>query len=194
MRQAAADGQAFAGVPESLVQRLCRELPANTNIPINTHGGSRWPAPGAELCVHHGELVLVPSGAAIPANLALPTACLDLHRPGAYALPAWQGVLQVQPFVSGEGSGAAALDPSCLRKALLRTREGGEQFQAAPRATARSLKKQYQAAGVPAWQRDGPLVFDEQGRLLFVPGLGLDARAWAPPGPGLVTLAWRPDR
>jgi len=93
-------------------------------------------------------------------------------------------VLQVRPLRAGEGRGAAALDPSCLRKALLRAREGGEQFQAAPHATARSLKKQYQAAGVPAWQRVGLWCSATAGRLLFVPGLGLDARVWAPSGPG----------
>lgn len=189
VRQAVPDGAAFAGVPESLVQRLCQELPASPSA------GGRWPAPGAELCLQNGELVLVPRGASVTATtVALPAPGLDLHRPGAYALTAWQGVLLVRPFVSGEGHGAGALDPSCLRKALLRAREGGEQFQAAPRATARSLKKQYQAAGVPAWQRGGPLVFDEQGRLLFVPGLGLDARVWAPPRQGLVTLEWQPDK
>jgi tRNA(Ile)-lysidine synthase len=54
----------------------------------------------------------------------------------------------------------------------------------------RSLKKQYQAAGLPAWQREGPLVFSE-GQLLFVPGLGLDARMIGAPGAGLARLHWQ---
>ena len=54
-------------------------------------------------------------------------------------------------------------------------RSGGEQWQAQPRSTPRSLKKQYQAAGIAAWQRDGPLVIADD-RLVFVPGLGVDAR------------------
>ena len=53
---------------------------------------------------------------------------------------------------------------------------GGEQFQAGAGRPPRSLKKQYQAAGVPAWQRGGPLLYSD-GQLLFVPGLGIDARA-----------------
>jgi hypothetical protein len=38
------------------------------------------------------------------------------------------------------------------------------------------LKKQFQARAVPAWDRLGPVVADDQGRLLWVPGLGWDAR------------------
>jgi len=83
---------------------------------------------------------------------------------------------------------------SALRACTLRTRVGGEQFQRAPLSTPRSLKKQYQDAGIAAWQREGPLVYAD-GRLLFVPGLGIDAR-WLSGGhkrPGL-TLHWRSDR
>ena len=61
------------------------------------------------------------------------------------------------------------------------------------RATARSVKKQYQAAGVPEWQRGGPLVFDGEG-LLFVPGLGVDARACAAPGEPQCRLDWEPAK
>ena len=57
--------------------------------------------------------------------------------------------------------------------AKLRVRSGGEQFQRSSKSVPRSLKKQFQAARVPAWQRGGPLVYGE-GRLLFVPGLGID--------------------
>ena len=59
----------------------------------------------------------------------------------------------------------------------------------------RSLKKQYQAAGVAAWQREGPLLYAGE-QLVFVPGLGLDARVCAARAAGRrVTLAlqWRPD-
>jgi len=57
----------------------------------------------------------------------------------------------------------------------------------------RSLKKAYQEAGVPAHDRTGPLVWDG-GRLLFVSGLGLDARAVAAvPGGARRVLRWIAD-
>jgi len=72
----------------------------------------------------------------------------------------------------------------------LRPRTGGEQFQAAIGRPPRSLKKQYQSADVPQWQRDGPLVYSG-GQLLFVPGLGLDARVLALPGQAQLNLHWQ---
>jgi tRNA(Ile)-lysidine synthase len=80
-----------------------------------------------------------------------------------------------------------------LKACTLRSRAGAEQFQSTPRGTPRSLKKQYQAAGIAAWQRGGPLVY-AGGRLLFVPGLGIDAR-WLPAGRETrgFTLRWLAD-
>jgi len=74
----------------------------------------------------------------------------------------------------------------------LRARSGGEQFQAGIGRPPRSLKKQYQAQGVPAWERDGPLLYSG-GQLVFVPGLGLDARVIGLPGQPLVSLRWEPS-
>jgi tRNA(Ile)-lysidine synthase len=82
--------------------------------------------------------------------------------------------------------------PALLRDVVVHGRTGGEQFLLAPRATARSLKKQFQALACPAWARGGPLVSTGAGRLLFVPGLGMDARAWAPAGRKQLRLEWLP--
>ena len=79
---------------------------------------------------------------------------------------------------------------SVLRDAQWRLRSGGERFQRAPGTPPRSLKKQFQAAGVAAWQRDAPLLFAADGRLLFVPGLGIDARALAAPDEPQCSLTW----
>jgi tRNA(Ile)-lysidine synthase len=76
-----------------------------------------------------------------------------------------------------------------LAQLELRERSGGEQFQAGIGRPPRSLKKQYQAQAVPAWERDGPLVYSG-GQLVFVPGLGLDARVIGLPGQPLVQLSW----
>jgi len=106
--------------------------------------------------------------------------------------------LRLVAAVEGEGQLAAGLlarrraaqvQGERLRRAELRARAGGESFRAAPRAAARSLKKQYQARSVPTWERDGPLVYSG-GQLVFVPGLGLDARVVGLPGQPLVSLSW----
>ena len=56
---------------------------------------------------------------------------------------------------------------------------------------ARSLKKQFQARSVPAWEREGPLLFMADGRLLFVPGLGIDAALQAAPGEPQLAIRWQ---
>jgi hypothetical protein len=84
--------------------------------------------------------------------------------------------------------GAALALPRTL---LLRARLGEDQFQLAPGATARSLKKQFQARSVPAWDRVGPVVTDEEGTILWVPGLGWDAHVLQVLGGW--RLDWTPD-
>lgn len=74
---------------------------------------------------------------------------------------------------------------------MLRARAAGDRFQRAPQAIPRRLKKQFQAAGVPAWCRIAPIVCAPDGRILLVPGLGLDARAATQSGQGWV-LEWQP--
>ncbi len=142
------------GAPQSLVERLMRELP-------NT-GPAEWPCAGATLRRYRGRLYAV----------ATPAAC----EPG--------GALLSTPVASG------GISLALLRDAQWRERSGGERFQRAAGTPPRSLKKQFQAAGVPAWQRDAPLLYAADGRLLFVPGLGMDARALAASGEAQCVLAW----
>jgi tRNA(Ile)-lysidine synthase len=163
-----------APVPDSLVQRLAEELP---HTPIG-----RWPAPRGELRCHDGALRLHLLPVAKPASAA---GIVDLRHPGVISLPGWGG----ECLVTEVDSGGVSLDD--LQAVELRLRAGGERFQATPNAPPRSLKKQFQAQRVPAWSRDGPLLFSG-GRLLFVPGLGIDARRLAPPGAAQRQLAWRP--
>jgi tRNA(Ile)-lysidine synthase len=86
--------------------------------------------------------------------------------------------------------GAGAIAAERLEHVRLQPRLGGERFPADPGRPARGLKKQYQMRRVPAWDRGGPLVFAADGDLLFVPGLGVDARAVAAPGADQCTLQW----
>jgi tRNA(Ile)-lysidine synthase len=102
-------------------------------------------------------------------------------------VPEWQGRFEVEAVEQG------GLAPQRLRAAELQPRRGGERFQRAAGTPPRSLKKQFQAAGVPAWQRDGPLLYGDR-QLLFVPGLGIDARRQAPRGSPMLGLRWLPDR
>lgn len=158
------------------LQRLAAELPAG-------RGPARWPVAGGELRRYRGRLRYTPAQAAPAAQRE---ASLMLSRAGRYVLPGWGGALVARRVREG----GVALE----RLAMLRLAErgGGERFQAAPGRPARSLKKQFQAAGLPVWQRDGPLLYDADGTLLFVPGLGVDAAALAPRGTAQLALAWEP--
>ena len=172
-----------AAVPETLVQRLLSELPGART--------GRWPAPGGELRLHGGWLRFAPasaSGSTSPSSAARADThpeWLDLSQPGRFRLSHWGGELQVEPSLS------AGLNPVDLTRVELRPRGGGERFQLAPGSLPRSLKKQYQARQVPAWQRGGPLLYAD-GQLLFVPGLGIDARRLGTDGGPLLQLHWQP--
>jgi tRNA(Ile)-lysidine synthase len=104
----------------------------------------------------------------------------------AHILPEWGGVLRVQAVAE------CGVPRAVLQGLSLCLRGGGETFQLGPGRPARALRKQYQQQGVPAWCRDGPLAWSGD-RLVFVPGLGMDARVWAPEGEPQWALAWHPN-
>jgi tRNA(Ile)-lysidine synthase len=170
-------GQGDAGVPETLVQRLLQELP-------DASSGAAWPIPGGQLRFHAGHLnVVAPAAVQVKPDAPLH---LDLSRAGRVDVPAWHGRFEVAAVTSG------GLEPHRLRHCELRERRGGEQFQRSRRSVPRSLKKQFQSAGLPAWQRGGPLLYGD-GELLYVPGLGIDARVQAQGGGAMLGLRWMPD-
>lgn len=186
------------GLPASWVARLQTEAMGQ--------GARRWPVDlhrdGLALCrgeltlyrgllnwramaAAHGPPVGDRGGPALP-HRAWP---LPITAPGDWPLPDGMGLLTVT-LASAEEPG---LPWSRLQAAELRPRQGGERFQMGPGRPARSLKKQFQTMGVPAWERDGPLLWAD-GDLLFVPGLGVNAPARAPMSdPERVVLRWRPD-
>jgi len=161
----------------ALVARLQAELPASRD--------GRWLVGEGALCVHRGVLHAVRVAGRSTDAPREQTLCIV--APGSYPLPGWHGALDVEPADEG------GVTIETLRRVELLPRRGGERWQAGPGRPPRSLKKQYQAAGVPAWSRDAPLVYG-RGSLLYVPGLGIDARARAAPGEPQVLLRWRPDR
>ena len=162
----------------SLVTRLLAELPACRS--------ARWLAGTSELCSHKGLLIhrrVVVAGGAADAAVAVRETTLSLRRAGTHALPGWGGSLRVERVREG------GVPLAWLARLDLLPRSGAERFQAGLGRPPRSLKLQFQAAGVPAWERDGPLVYSG-GQLVFVPALGLDARVIGLPGQPLVQLRW----
>lgn len=159
----------------SLVTRLLLELPASRS--------ARWPVEGGELRLYRGWLGIDK----MPAQPAAPPAAretrLCVTRAGRYPLPGWAGSLHV------ESAADEGVPLAWLAHLELQPRAGAEQFQSGLGRPPRSLKKQFQAAGVPEWERAGPLIYSG-GQLVFVPGLGLDARVIGLPGQPLVTLRW----
>lgn len=166
------------GVADALLDRLLRELPGKPP--------ARWQLDGGgELRRYRGRVTKHLPGA--DAKATWPCAAA-VDRIGTHAVPGVAASLRVSPTRS------AGLPLALLHDATWRAREAAQQFQRAPATPPRSLKKQYQAAGVPAWSRDAPLLVSADGQLLFVPGLGADARALAAPGQPRVRLSWVTSR
>jgi tRNA(Ile)-lysidine synthase len=165
--------------PESLLKRLGLEL--------TDSAAGRWPAPGGELRLHRGVLAFHRESATDAGLVARSHGPIDLREPGDHPVPAWGGWFRVA--LVGQGGVA----PDRLAGLQLRARQGGERFRLAPHADRRSLKKQFQALGVPPWQREGPLLYTEGGQLLYVPGLGLDGGTWAESGTPQLGVDWHPE-
>ena len=156
----------------SLVTRLGAELRAARQ--------GQWEEQGGSLRLYRGHVSWRPE----PAFEREPReSVLSIRRAGRHALPGWGGVLVARRVAEG------GVPLAWLAALELRERSGGERFQAGIGRPARSLKKQYQAASVPSWERDGPLLYSG-GQLVFVPGLGVDARVIGLPGQTQVVLSW----
>lgn len=165
-------------VRHTLLTRLARELPSATT--------ACWPLDAThELRLYRGRLRV---GSRLPAPAAAPIApcAIDWHHLGPHRLPAWGGTLVLRRVEEG------GVPVSLLAAALLRTRRPGDTFQSGPGRPVRALKKQFQAAGLPAWLRQAPVVATAEA-LVFVPGLGLDARAAMAPGQPRCVMDWVAD-
>ncbi len=164
--------------PGSLIDRLMHDLRGT--------GPASWPSEGGLLRLHRGRLEWAAQWREV---VTPPQQAVMLHvdQPGAHEVPPWGGRLRVDA-INGRGVPLALLSTLTLR-----ARSGGERFQRAPGTPPRGLKKQYQDADVPPWQRDGPLVYAAD-RLVFVPGLGLDARVCQDVEPGTPNVGLRWER
>jgi tRNA(Ile)-lysidine synthase len=121
-------------------------------------------------------------GQAVALISALP---LCIEGEGILEVPEANGQLLVKPV----SQGGVALH--WLHACQLRSRQGGEHFQLAQGCPPRSLKKQFQSMGVPAWARQAPLLWAKD-QLVYVPELGIDARVQAVLGEEQYSLTWMP--
>ena len=159
--------------PASLIVRLRDELCAD--------GQGSWPCAGGLLGLYRRHL----SWRATAQRPASPSQIVNLGSVGDHDQADWGGTWRVEP------SSDAGVSLKSLQDLTLRPRQGGEQFQRAPGSAARSLKKAYQEAGVPAWLREGPLLFSGD-RLIFAAGLGLDSRMFSTNDEPRYSLRWLP--
>ena len=104
-------------------------------------------------------------------------------------LPALGGELRFRR-VRGRGIASERIKG---KKLQVRLRSGGERLRLDPRRPSRTLKNLFQEAGVPPWERERmPLLFCG-GELVWVPGLGVDAKYLSVGrAPGIVP-DWRPS-
>jgi len=163
---------AHQAAPASLVERLMLEA--------ESPGAHEWPAPGGRVIRYRGMLRWT---AERVVDAPTDTLALDAHRPGRHVVAPWSGVLLVEAVETG------GLSLETAASLHVRPRAPGDRFQSGSRRPSRSLKLQYQSAAVPAHEREGP-VFCFEGRIVFVPGLGLDARFVAAAGEPQLSLSW----
>lgn len=166
----------------SLVERLLAEA--------DRPGVAQWglaTGDGKQLQRFRGWLRVVelPTQAKVAPSALAQT--LRIGRAGTYRLAGYHGRLRVARVTS---RGVALRRLGELRVVA---RSGGEQFQIDRARPARSLKKQYQSLAIPAGERNGPLLYVAH-ELIFVSGLGIDARAWAQPEEAQVSLTWIPEQ
>lgn len=204
--------------PASLVQRLLREVREAEvgRWPFGAHevhlyrghlsvlrvasGTARPTAMPIRGDTSHAELFKDPAARASASASASASALasrppdtlmMDLSRTGRHPVPAWRGEIEVFEVFPTADAPAQGLSASRLIKVELRPREGKAQFLAHAKGIPRSLKKCWQTAGIPAPQREGPHLYIAQ-TLVFVPGLGLDARAVEQAEQRLLGLRWHP--
>ena len=142
-------------------------------------GGSRTRVmhDGATLRTYRGKLFL-------DADLSAEFTPQDWTGEPRLRLPELGGELR---FRKARGKGIA-LEHKPLS---VRLRSGGERLQPDPKRPRRTLKNLFQEAGVPSWERERlPLLFSGED-LVWVPGLGIDARFQAQPGAQGLVPEWR---
>ena len=117
------------------------------------------------------------------------------HASGSFEPIQWKGESRLPiPALGGElrfrharGKGIAA----SADRLTVRLRKGGERLQPDARRPRRTLKNLFQEAGVPPWERGRLPLLVRGADVVWVPGLGVDARYQAAKNAPGVLPEWR---
>jgi tRNA(Ile)-lysidine synthase len=143
-----------------------------------TSGGTRI------LVEHDGARLRVYRGKVVRDRAAMAFSPIDWSGEAKLVIPALGGELR---FRRARGHGIAA----GLKPLQVRLRSGGERLQPDPKRPRRTLKNLFQEAGVPSWERDRLPLLVCDGDLVWVPGLGVDAKYRAAKNRPGVLPEWR---
>ncbi|WP_322043315.1 tRNA lysidine(34) synthetase TilS [Paraburkholderia sp. J67] len=191
-----------SGLPAASTARLADALRQLREIAREGEGHAlRVDHAGRTLRCYRGEIFWdeprVPSVAAVTAGEGVHREPAQLNWCGeeVWRLPHWRGTYV---FAPADQSDPDAVPETVLRRAPLvaRAREGGERLRDEAANLSRTLKNLFQSRGIPAWERDVPLLYSGE-TLLFVPRIGvnrsmLGEQVIAPSG-GWRRIEWRED-
>src|SRR5688500_18236542 len=153
---------------EAKLVEMLKQLTSRGSRTLIEHDGARLP-------VYRGKVVT---------DQAV-TACAPIAWRGepSLSIPQLGGELR---FRRARGKG---IDAS--KSLRVRLRAGGERLQPDAKRPRRTLKNLFQEAGVPPWERDRLPLLVCGDDLVWVPGLGVDARYRAPKNAPGVLPEWR---
>lgn len=162
-----------ARVQQVLAQALSSRADARMKVRI----GSR------EVRRHRGLLLLRRTQAEYRSE-----ATLHWRGEREIGVPSWGGVLCFEP-TAGEG-----FEPDWLAAVPLhvRGRGGGERFKPQALRPSKTLRRLFQDAGIAEFERAALPLLWRDGRLIYVAGLGADARL-VDAGGERIRIEWRPD-
>jgi len=136
---------------------------------------------GKELRMHRGAVVVK------TAETVVSFEPIRWSGESRLALPQLGGELRFRK-TRGAGIDASKIEG---KEVTVRLRSGGERLQLDARRPRRTLKNLFQEAGVPPWERERlPLLYCAS-KLVWVPGLGVDARFHAARGARSVVPSWQ---
>jgi len=93
-----------------------------------------------------------------------------------WRVPQWRGTFVFAPCDESDPDAVPETVLTCA-PLVARARAGGERMRNPAAGISRTLKNLFQERGVPAWERDVPLLFVGD-TLLFVPRIGVNRSAW----------------
>lgn len=200
----ARDGHALSVMHGGARLRLYRDkiyweqrAPAHLSLSPTVTVEQAMPAPGAASAPPPGH---IEQASATAAGEVKRVAHLAWSGQEVWHLPQWRGSLVFVPTDEDDADAGAHTVPAALLGSAplsARARTGGERMQRTVGSAARTLKNLFQEMGVPAWERDVPLIYLGD-KLLYVPLLGVNgavAQSLPPSRAGgeRRRLEWRPD-